>query len=209
MSASQPTQTETEGDPDATDRFDAARERFDRIDREITRQMNRFGIPALRVALGIVFIWFGGLKVVGGSPAAELVAATVYVVPAEVFVPILGVWEVLIGLCLLYRPLIRVGILLLFLQMPGTFLPVVLLPEVVFATFPHELTVEGQYIIKNLVIIGAALVVGGTVREDDGEAGPEDVTEAVRTDADGTVRTDADGTVRADAEETVREGAEE
>jgi hypothetical protein len=61
MSASQPTQTETEGDPDATDRFDAARERFDRIDREITRQMNRFGIPALRVALGIVFFWFGGL----------------------------------------------------------------------------------------------------------------------------------------------------
>ena len=72
----------------------------------------------------------------------------------------------LIGLCLLYRPLIRVGILLLFLQMPGTFLPMVLLPEVVFVTFPFELTVEGQYIVKNLVIIGAALVVGGTVRED-------------------------------------------
>lgn len=153
-------------DAAGTDRLDAARDRFDRVDREITRQMRRFGIPTLRVALGIVFVWFGGLKVIGGSPAAELVAATVYVVPAELFVPVLGVWEVLIGLCLLYRPLIRVGILLLFLQMPGTFLPVVLLPEVVFATFPHELTVEGQYIIKNLVIIGAALVVGGTLRED-------------------------------------------
>ncbi len=129
--------------------------------------MDRLGLPTLRVALGIVFIWFGGLKVIGGSPAADLVAATVYVVPPELFVPILGVWEVLIGLCLLYRPLIRLGILLLFLQMPGTFLPVVLLPEVVFVTFPHELTVEGQYIIKNLVIIGAALVVGGTVRADE------------------------------------------
>ncbi|RAW46006.1 hypothetical protein DQW50_05920 [Halorubrum sp. 48-1-W] len=153
-------------DAAGTDRLDAVRDRFDRVDREITRQMRRFGIPTLRVALGIVFVWFGGLKVIGGSPAAELVAATVYVVPAELFVPVLGVWEVLIGLCLLYRPLIRVGILLLFLQMPGTFLPVVLLPEVVFATFPHELTVEGQYIIKNLVIIGAALVVGGTLRAD-------------------------------------------
>ncbi|WP_123624351.1 DoxX family protein [Halorubrum sp. CSM-61] len=160
-----------DGDSTETDRFRTARERFDRVDREITRQMNRLGIPALRVALGIVFVWFGGLKVIGGSPAADLVAATVYVVPAELFVPILGVWEVLIGLCLLYRPLIRVGILLLFLQMPGTFLPIVLLPEVVFVTFPHELTVEGQYIIKNLVIIGAAIVVGGTVRE--GEGKPE------------------------------------
>ena len=164
-----PTQQSADADSTDTDRVRAARERFDRVDREITRQMDRLGIPALRVALGVVFIWFGGLKVIGGSPAADLVAATVYVVPAEVFVPVLGVWEVLIGLCLLYRPLIRVGILLLFLQMPGTFLPIVLLPEVVFVTFPHELTVEGQYIIKNLVIIGAALVVGGTVREDEEE----------------------------------------
>lgn len=121
----------------------------------------------LRVALGVVFVWFGALKIVGNSPAAELVAKTVFFLPPEVFVPILGVWEVLIGLSFLYRPLIRVGILLLFLQMPGTFLPIVLLPDVVFTVFPYGLTVEGQYIIKNLVIIGAALVVGGTVRRDD------------------------------------------
>jgi hypothetical protein len=71
-----------------------------------------------------------------------------------------------IGLCLLYRPLIRLGIVLLFVQLPGTFLPIVLLPEVVFTTFPYGLTVEGQYIIKNLVIIGAALVIGGTLRDE-------------------------------------------
>ncbi|WP_138004720.1 DoxX family protein [Halalkalirubrum salinum] len=159
--------TERDGPAGGTDRLESAKEQFDQIDRQIADTMDRLGIPTLRVALGIVFIWFGGLKVIGGSPAADLVAATVYVVPPELFVPILGVWEVAIGLCLLYRPLIRVGILLLFLQMPGTFLPIVLLPEVVFVTFPHELTVEGQYIIKNLVIIGAALVVGGTVRADE------------------------------------------
>jgi hypothetical protein len=77
---------------------------------------------------------------------------------------VLGAWEVLIGVSLLYRPLIRLGILLLFLQMPGTFLPIVLLPDVVYTVFPYGLTVEGQYIVKNLVIIGAALVVGGQVR---------------------------------------------
>jgi uncharacterized membrane protein YkgB len=154
-----------DGEGAETDWIQEARDQFDRVDRTIAQYMDRLGIPTLRVALAVVFIWFGGLKVIGGSPAAELVADTVYVVPPDLFVPVLGVWEVVIGLCLLYRPLIRVGIFLLFLQMPGTFLPVVLLPDVVFTTFPHRLTVEGQYIVKNLVIIGAALVVGGTVRD--------------------------------------------
>ena len=144
----------------------ASRERFDKLDATLTSLMDRWSIPALRGALGVVFVWFGGLKVLGVSPAADLVAATVYIVPSELFVPILGVWEVLIGLCLLYRPLTRVGLLLLALQLPGTFLPLVLLPDVVYVTFPYALTVEGQYIIKNLVIIAAALVIGSTVRDE-------------------------------------------
>ena len=142
------------------------RERFDALDETLTSLMDRWSIPALRAALGIVFVWFGGLKVLGVSPAADLVASTVYVVPADLFVPVLGVWEVLIGLCLLYRPLTRLGLLLLALQLPGTFLPLVLLPDVVYVTFPYALTVEGQYIIKNLVIIAAALVIGSTVRDE-------------------------------------------
>ncbi len=143
---------------------------FDRFDRALAARMERWGTPVLRVAVAVVFVWFGALKIFGISPAADLVAATVYIVPADVFVPVLGVWEALIGLCMLYRPLIRVGILLLALQLPGTFLPMVLLPHVVFYEFPYALTVEGQYIVKNLVIIGAALVIGGTVRE--GPEGP-------------------------------------
>ena len=142
------------------------RERFDAVDATLASLMDRWSIPALRAALGVVFVWFGGLKVVGVSPAADLVASTVYIVPAELFVPILGVWEVLIGLCLLYRPLTRLGLLLLALQLPGTFLPLVLLPGVVYVTFPYALTVEGQYIVKNLVIIAAALAIGSTVRDD-------------------------------------------
>lgn len=142
------------------------RDGFEEIDATVATTMDRLGLPLLRVGIAVVFVWFGALKVLGISPAGGLVANTVYWVPPELFVPVLGVWEVVIGLCLLYRPLIRLGILLLFLQMPGTFLPLVILPEVTFVDFPHALTVEGQYIIKNLVIIGAALVVGGTVRED-------------------------------------------
>ncbi len=147
-----------------TERVQAYRQRFDDIDRTIAAVMDRWSLPVLRMSVAIVFIWFGALKIFDVSPAAELVAATVYVVPPALFVPVLGVWEVLIGICLLYRPLIRVGIFLLFLQLPGTFLPLVLLPEVVYTTAPYALTVEGQYIVKNLVIIGAALTIGSTVR---------------------------------------------
>ena len=121
----------------------------------------RLGVPFLRYSIGIVFIWFGGLKLFGQlSPAYDLVAATVYWLKPELIVPILGIWEVAIGACFLIPPLTRLGILLLALQMPGTFLPLVLLPEVCFTVFPFGLTLEGQYIVKNLVIIGAALVIG-------------------------------------------------
>ncbi len=52
------------------------------------------------------------------------------------------------------------------MQMVGTFMPLVVLPDVVFQQIPYAPTMEGQYIIKNLVIISAALVIGGTVRRD-------------------------------------------
>lgn len=138
--------------------------RLDRLDQAVARWMNRYGVIILRISLAVIFIWYGALKPFGLSPAEELVKHTVYWVDADLFLPILGWWEVAIGVCLLFRPLIRLAILLLFLQMPGTMLPLVLLPEVCFTEFPHGLTLEGQYIIKNLVLIGAALVVGGTVR---------------------------------------------
>jgi uncharacterized membrane protein YkgB len=134
------------------------------LDRRIAGWMRRYGHVVLRMALGVVFIWYGILKPFGLSPAAALVRRTVYFVPPDIFIPILGWWEVAIGVGLLYRPLNRVAIFLLFLQMPGTLLPLVLLPEVCFTHVPWGLTMEGQYIIKNAVLIGAALVVGGTVR---------------------------------------------
>jgi uncharacterized membrane protein YphA (DoxX/SURF4 family) len=123
-----------------------------------------YGLTALRLALGVTFIWFGGLKPFGLSPAQDLVAATVYWSEPEIIVPLIGLWEVAIGVCLLYPPLTRIGLALLALQMPGTFLPLVLLPEVCFTVFPLGLTLEGQYIVKNLVIIGSALIVGSTIK---------------------------------------------
>lgn len=137
----------------------------DRIDRRIAGWMRRNGPLLVRIALAIVFIWFGILKPLGKSTATDLVTRTVYWVDPAWFIPFLGWWEVAIGVCMLIRPLLRLAILLLFLQMPGTFLPLVLLPSVCFDSIPFVPTLEGQYIIKNLVLIAAAIVVGGTVRE--------------------------------------------
>ena len=133
-------------------------------DDRIAALMQKYGVVTLRVGLAVIFIWFGLLKPLGLSPAEDLVKRTVYWFPQDVFFPILGWWEVLIGAFLLYRPTIRLALFLLFLQMPGTALPLVLLPDVCFTQVPFGLTLEGQYIIKNLVLIGAAIVIGGTVK---------------------------------------------
>ncbi|MBA2245501.1 MAG: DoxX family protein [Gemmatimonadetes bacterium] len=140
-------------------------ERLSAIDMRVTEWMAEHGIQLLRIAISLVFVWFGGLKLLPGlSPAEGLVRATMPFVPGELFVPLLGIWEVLIGLGFLTGRFLRATILLLFLQMPGTFLPVLLLPDQVFTSFPFGLTLEGQYIFKNLVLISGALVVGATVR---------------------------------------------
>lgn len=139
--------------------------RLQTVDARIVAVMGRWSIPVLRFALGVVYVWFGGLKLVPGlSPAEDLVAATVPFLPPSVFMPFLGVWEILIGLGFLTGRALRLTILLLVLQMPGTMAPLVLLPERVFTVLPFGLTLEGQYIIKNLVLVGAALAVGATVR---------------------------------------------
>ena len=131
--------------------------------------MRRIGTPALRYSLAVIFIWFGILKPLRMSPAEDLVLATTRWLP--VFEPVawlhvIGWWEVAIGVTFAFHRTVRIAIALLFMQMVGTFLPLFVLPGVTFqpGKAPYAPTVEGQYIIKNLVIISAALVVGGTAR---------------------------------------------
>ena len=138
---------------------------FDQLDTHISAWMAHTGIIVLRIGLGIVFFWFGLLKFFPGlSPAEGLVRNTIYFMNPDHFLPILATWETLIGLGLITNKFMRLTILLLFLQMPGTALPLIVLPDVVWTVFPYGLTLEGQYIVKNLVLIGAGLVLGGQVR---------------------------------------------
>jgi len=152
-----------------TDSYKNLQTKFDRLDLAITKWMARYSLIILRIGMGVVFVWFGTLKLFPGlSPAEELVRNTIYFFDPDFFLPILAAWEVVIGIGLLLglftNKFQRLTILLLFLQMLGAASPLVLLPEACWKDFHFVLTLEGQYIIKNLVIIGSALVLGSTVR---------------------------------------------
>lgn len=138
--------------------------RLDQIDNKIAKWMDKYCNILMRISLALIFIWFGALKPLGISPELELIKRTVYWIRPEPFVIVLGWWEIAIGTALLFRPLIRVALLLLLIQLPGTFLPLILLPDVCFTSFPFGLTLEGQYIVKNLFLVSAALVIGSKVR---------------------------------------------
>ncbi len=141
--------------------------------------MASFGVPFLRVSLGIVFFWFGVLKFFPGlSPADQLAARTISaltlgIVPGDIALLVLAVWECAIGLGLILGVFLRLTLLLLFLQMLGTFTPLLLFPDETFTRFPYAPTLEGQYIIKNLVLIAAGIIIGATVRGGHVEPKPE------------------------------------
>lgn len=143
---------------------------FDRLDRRVTAWMARNGVSLLRISLGIVYTWFGVLKFFPGlSPAADLATRTIEkltfgIIPADTALLLLAVWETLIGLGLLSGVWLRATLFLLFAQMLGTLTPVLFFPNEVFNIIPYAPTLEGQYIIKNLVIISAAIVIGATAR---------------------------------------------
>jgi uncharacterized membrane protein YphA (DoxX/SURF4 family) len=161
---------------------------YDRIDRRITGWMAAHGLTALRLALGVVFLWFGLLKYGPGLSPAETLAGrtietlTMGLIPVSIAVPVLATWEVAIGIGLLAGRWMRVTLLLLFVQMLGTITPLFLFPQETWVHFPYAPTLEGQYIIKNIVLISAGIVLGATVRG--GELVPEPVTPAARAEAE-------------------------
>lgn len=143
---------------------------FNRVDTRLTEWMAKHGITLMRVSLGIIFFWFGLLKFFPNlSPAQELATRTIEtltfgIVTANFSLPVLAAWECIIGIGLISGKFMRVTLLLLLLQMLGTVTPLFLFPTETFTQFPIAPTLEGQYIIKNLVLVSAGLVIGATVR---------------------------------------------
>lgn len=132
----------------------------------VTDWTYRHGIMILRIFLGVIFVWFGALKFYPDAQINEIVAKTIYWVPPSFFIPILAVWEIVIGVLLLARRFMRLALVLLFLQMIGIFMPLVVLPEVTFVQPPFLLTIEGQYCVKNILILAAAIILTGTLNRD-------------------------------------------
>lgn len=144
--------------------------KYNTYETRIIAWMSSNGILLLRLSIGIIFFWFGVLKFFPGlSPAEDIAIKTIRTItfgfiPDTVIIYGLAIWEVVIGLGLLFNIFPRITLILLFLQMLGTFTPLFLFPEELFHVFPVSLTLEGQYIVKNIIIISAGLVLGAKIK---------------------------------------------
>jgi putative oxidoreductase len=131
-----------------------------RADDTLVAWLRRTSVTLMRIVLGLLFVWFGALKVIGYTPATELIVGTIYLFDPNTFVRLLGVVEVLLGIGFLTNRAMRLVLLLFTGLMVGTMLTFVLLPELMFAgRNPLLITVEGGYVAKNLVLLVAGMVV--------------------------------------------------
>jgi uncharacterized membrane protein YphA (DoxX/SURF4 family) len=119
----------------------------------------RFAPTALRLALAVVFVWFGALKLAGVSPVEELLAQTLPFLDPGVSVPALGAVEVALGLALAVGRLPRLVLLVLAGHLAGTFLTFVTAAERMWGEGFLALTADGEFVVKNLVLITSALVL--------------------------------------------------
>lgn len=141
-----------------------------KLDASATRWMAKTGIVFLRISIGVIFFWFGVLKFFPGlSPAQDLATRTIDMMtfglmPAQLSLFLLATWECIIGLGMITGRFMRLTLLLLFGQMAGTLTPLIFFPHETFMVFPIAPTMEGQYIIKNIALVSAGIVIGATVR---------------------------------------------
>lgn len=136
---------------------------IDNIDKKIFEAFHKHGHNVHRLSLGLIFIWFGLLKPFGEKTTTSLLAHTVYFFPPEVLLPLLGWWEVAIGLTLISKQLVKYSIILQLIRIPGTILAFIVHPEICFVHIPYVPSPEGQYLIKDIIILFAGIAIAGTV----------------------------------------------
>ncbi len=128
--------------------------------------MAKYGVTLLRISIGIVFFWFGVQKFFPGVSSAEDLATrtievmTFGIITQSLGMPLLAAWEVIIGLTFIFGRFMRIAIPLLFLQMIGTVTPLFFFPSETFNMVPFTPTLVGQYIIKNVVLVSGAMIIG-------------------------------------------------
>lgn len=130
-----------------------------------TVPVNRNYITLLRICIGIIYVWFGALKFFHGySPAEDLAIQTINkltfnLVPQPLNIILLAIWEVSVGILLVAGKWLKGALVAMLVHMVCTFTPLVLFPSLSFQYVPYGFTLVGQYIMKNIIIISAALVI--------------------------------------------------
>lgn len=136
------------------------------VDIKIINFFRKFYAPISRLSLFVVFFWFGFLKAIGLSPAEgmvkDLLGQTMPFISPGVFVMLFGLFEMLIGILFVIKGMERVVVPMLAFHMVTTFLPLIFLPSLTWSDFLVP-TLEGQYIIKNLVVIACAFGVASNL----------------------------------------------
>lgn len=133
------------------------------VGRRVRTLADRYSLPMLRYALVVVFVWFGALTAAGVGNFAGVVAAALGTDPSAGFQVALGGWEVAAGAALLHRRTVRLGVVLVAIHTGVTALPLLVIPHETFAYVPYGPSFEGVYIVKNWVLLGGAMTVGGAV----------------------------------------------
>lgn len=135
---------------------------IEHIDSKLIRFSSRFAVGAAQIGLAIIFFWFGILKLVGMSPVNDLIAelslALAPNLETSAVIIGIGVLEVLIALTIIDRELLRLAILFLVFHLVLVSLPLFVLPELTWNGFLAP-TLIGQYIIKNILVVTAGMVV--------------------------------------------------
>lgn len=127
---------------------------------ELTKKMK-----ILAISIGVVYLWFGMLKFFPELSSAEGLAIdtisnlTFGLLSPKISIVLLAIWEITIGLLFIFGPRNRVVIMLAVVHMILTFTPLLLFPDLSFNSVPFSLTLVGQYIMKNLIIISALIVI--------------------------------------------------
>jgi uncharacterized membrane protein YkgB len=143
------------------------KQKLEAFDLRFISLLRRYHLWIARIALFIVFFWFGILKVLGFSPASPLAAAlTERTIGLQYFGGMflaLSVVECLIGVLFLFPKAIRIVLPLLIIHMILVCSPLLLLPDLVWSA-PFVPTLEGQYIIKNAVIVALAIAIASATQ---------------------------------------------
>ncbi|MDQ3539062.1 MAG: DoxX family protein [Chloroflexota bacterium] len=143
-------------------------DRFDRVDTAMNRWLVANSIGILRGSIGLVFIAFGLLKFIPGmSPIEGLAGRTAEMISFGLLSPragmiVIAVLECAIGLSFITGKFLRVGVWLMGAQMIGAMSPLVLFPGELFSGQANGPTLEAQYIVKDVILIAAGLLIAAT-----------------------------------------------